>query len=66
MPGQTTRRINVGRQLFLSLALFAFGCCGALAAFDPSQIGREVAIPVHLRDGDEYTLSTSDLIDFGK
>lgn len=56
----------MGRQLFFSLALFAFGCYGALAAFDRSQIGRELAIPVHLRDGDEYTLSTGDLVDFGK
>jgi hypothetical protein len=39
---------------------------GTLAAFDGSQIGREVAIPVHLQNGEEYTLSTRELIEFGK
>jgi cytochrome c peroxidase len=46
---------------------------GLLATFllahaaDPAKkIGREVAIPVHLQDGDEFTLSTKDLIAFGK
>lgn len=40
----------------------------ALAVFaqDPSaQVGREVAIPVHLQDGDEFTVSTSQLIQYG-
>jgi cytochrome c peroxidase len=42
------------------------GCYGTIAAFDSSQIGKEVAIPVHLQNGQEYVLSTRDLIDFGK
>ena len=54
------------RHLFLSLGVCAFGCYGTLAAFDSSQIGREVAIPVHLQNGEEYTLSTRNLIAFGK
>ena len=39
---------------------------GALNAFDDSQIGREVAIPEHLQDGQEYQRSIRDLIDFGR
>lgn len=54
------------RNLFLYLGVSAFGCYGALAAFDSSQIGKEVAIPTHLQNGDEYVLSARDLIDFGK
>jgi hypothetical protein len=54
------------RHLFLSLGVCAFGCYGTLAAFDSSQVGREVAIPVHLQNGEEYTLSTRNLIEFGK
>src|SRR6185437_10403883 len=29
-------------------------------------IGQEVAIPVHLQDGDEYRVSTRELIDYGR
>lgn len=39
-----------------------------IAAFGqapPSQIGREVAIPVHLQDGDEFHLSIPQLIQYG-
>jgi hypothetical protein len=54
------------RNLFFSLAACALVCCEAFAAFDSSQIGREVAISVHLQDGEEDGLSTHDLIDFGK
>lgn len=54
------------RRFFLSLGLLAFGCYAALAALDSSQIGREVAIPIHLQNGEEYSLSIRELIDFGK
>ncbi len=54
------------RNLLLSLAACGLGCVGMLAAFDDSEIGREVAIPVHLQNGEEYTLSTRALIEFGK
>src|SRR6516162_9604527 len=30
-----------------------------------SQIGREVAIPVHLQDGEEFTVSIPQLIQYG-
>ncbi|PYV66569.1 MAG: thiol oxidoreductase, partial [Acidobacteria bacterium] len=30
-----------------------------------SQVGREVAIPTHLQDGDEFTIPTVQLIEFG-
>ncbi len=54
------------RNCFLSLAVCGMGCLGTLEAYDSSQIGREVAIPVHIQNGEEYTLSTRDLIEFGK
>jgi hypothetical protein len=56
----------MNRNFLLSLAVCAFGCYGALAASDSSQVGREVAIPVHLQDGEEFVLSTRDLIEFGE
>jgi hypothetical protein len=37
-----------------------------LGAADRSQIGREVSIAAHLQNGEEYTRSTGDLIEFGK
>ena len=37
----------------------------ALGQDHKSQIGREVAIPTHLQDGDEFTISTAELIQFG-
>ncbi len=37
-----------------------------LLAFDTSQIGREVAVPVHLRNGDEFQLPIRQLLDFGR
>ena len=30
-----------------------------------SQVGREVAIPIHLQDGEEFTIPTVQLIEFG-
>jgi hypothetical protein len=30
-----------------------------------SQLGREVAIPVHLQDGEEFTIPSAQLIQFG-
>ena len=50
---------------------FAGVCCllgfaGASPAYDSSQIGNEVAIPVHLRDGEEYQRSIPQLLDFGR
>jgi hypothetical protein len=36
------------------------------AAGSGKKIGEEVAVPVHLQDGDEFTISTKDLIAFGQ
>ena len=43
----------------LSMSLTAFG------QSSKSEIGREVAIPRHLQDGDEFNISLSQLIDYG-
>ena len=37
----------------------------ALAQSSKSQIGREVAIPRHLQDGEEFTISLNQLINYG-
>ena len=56
----------MSRNLLWYAGLCALAFHGALRAFDESQIGKEVAIPIHLRDGDEYQRSIRDLIDFGR
>jgi hypothetical protein len=43
-------------------------CCVTIAAWgqsSSSQVGREVAIPVHLQDGEEFTTPIAQLIQFG-
>jgi hypothetical protein len=37
-----------------------------LLAFDSSQIGKEVAVPVHLQDGEEYQRPIRQLLEFGR
>jgi len=49
-----------------ALALAASLGIALLCAADPSQIGREVAIPKHLQNGEEYTLPLPELLDYGK
>lgn len=49
----------------LALVLFV-SSCAALRGSDESQIGTEVAIPVHLQDGDEYQRSAPQLVEFGR
>jgi len=53
-----------------SLGILAFAACIAIYAqvvpAPQSRIGREVAVPRHLQDDEEFTLSTSDLIAYGK
>jgi hypothetical protein len=47
----------------------ALVCCFALTAWaqgDGSQIGKEVAIPRHLQDGEEYQITVPQLIAFGE
>src|SRR5258708_30644379 len=53
----------------LPQAILLFGCLLAVkvsAQTPASMIGREVAIPHHLQDGDEYQLSIPQLIAFGE
>lgn len=52
--------------LFLRVGMCALTIQGAVTAFQDSRIGREVSIPRHLQDGDEYQQSIRDLIDFGR
>src|ERR1700756_5872512 len=47
-----------------ALSLFVIGI-PVLGQGPGSQIGREVAIPVHLQDGDEFTVSIPQLIQYG-
>jgi hypothetical protein len=39
--------------------------CTVLAQSSQTQIGREVAIPRHLQDGEEFTISLNQLINYG-
>jgi hypothetical protein len=58
--------MNAIRVLWCITALV---CCSALAAWGQdgrSQIGREVAIPHHLQDGEEYQITIPQLIAFGE
>jgi hypothetical protein len=54
------------RNLLWCAGLCALASHSARWAFDELQIGKELAIPTHLRDGDEYQRSIRDLIDFGR
>jgi hypothetical protein len=53
-----------GRVFALVLAILVGGLA-ALGQNPGSQIGREVAIPRHLKDGEEFALSLRDLINYG-
>src|SRR5882762_3707 len=62
----STRKIFSG---ILPQAILLFGCLLAVkvsAQTPASMIGREVAIPRHLQDGDEYQLTIPQLIAFGE
>ena len=48
--------------------VMVLSCCVTIAAWgqsSSSQVGREVAIPVHLQDGDGFTTPVAQLIQFG-
>src|SRR5258708_21957362 len=48
------------------VALSAFVCVSTASAQSPnSQVGREVAIPKHLQDGEEFTTPLNQLIQYG-
>src|SRR4051794_8576205 len=51
-------------RLSVVMCFVVFGA--TLPASDVSQIGKEVAVPVHLKNGEEYQRSPRELIDFGK
>ena len=50
--------------LMAGFCVFSFS--GLLIALDDSQIGQEVAVPVHLQDGEEYQRPIRQLLDFGR
>lgn len=57
-----TRRI-----LYLCLVLWSLVCLGnILAAEKDKGIGREVSVPRHMQDGEEYKVSVPELIDYGR
>jgi hypothetical protein len=54
--------MNKKLRLLAGLCLVSFSC---LWAFDNPQIGREVSIPVHLKDGEELQMPITELLAFG-
>src|SRR5919201_5868333 len=54
------------RKWSLGLICLVLVVAAGFAAHAMAGIGYEAAIPVHLQDGQEFQLSTSDLIAFGK
>src|SRR5262245_6956973 len=49
-----------------TLVLVVAYVAAVTTVFTQSQIGREVAIPRHLQDGEEFTVSVRDLVAYGK
>ena len=45
--------------------LFPMIVIAASGQSSSSQVGREVAIPIHLQDGEEFTVSRAYLIQYG-
>jgi len=55
------------RSLVRVLAVILVACCVAGSTLlSQSPIGREVAIPKHLADGEEFSISLKDLLAFGR
>ncbi len=52
-------------RFFIALAPFSVLVAFALAQSPASQVGREVAIPTHLQDGEEFNTPLSSLIHYG-
>lgn len=52
--------------LFINLAVAGLLIAGTDASKLEKQIGREVSVPEHLQDGDEFRLPLPDLIAYGK
>jgi len=56
----------MGRNFRLFLVVCAATYGASVFGWDDLQIGREVAVPVHLQDGEEHQLSIPRLVDFGR
>jgi hypothetical protein len=52
-------------RFLIALAPFSVLVAVALAQSPASQVGREVAIPIHLQDGEEFTTPLHKLIEYG-
>ena len=53
-------------EVCLKIGIIALALALSVSAQDNSLIGKEVAIPRHLQDGEEYELSIPKLIRFGE
>jgi hypothetical protein len=53
------------RAAFALVGIALLVCAAAAQHASISAIGREIAIPQHLRDGDEFKRSLSELVDYG-
>ena len=58
--------MRITARFFLASAFAATVVWAVSLAADTSQIGKEVAIVKHLADGEEFTISLSQLLDHGK
>lgn len=52
--------------ILLTVALLTVAASGSRAQEDSAPLGREVAIPVHLQDGEEFTTPIPRLIQYGE
>jgi hypothetical protein len=59
---------GLGRQRFRAMvfAVVASLCAAVWNAADATQIGREVSIPRHLANGEEFTMPLQELLEYGK
>jgi len=62
----TTFAARIRGYVAVSMIGFAFALLAAAQSQQASRIGREVSIPHHLADDDEFNLPTKDLIEYGK
>ena len=54
------------RAMLMTVVAVIGACTAYSAAADEPEIGREVAIPRHLQDGEEFDISIRDLLAYGK
>jgi Di-haem oxidoreductase, putative peroxidase len=60
-----SKRFRGTIRFLIALAPFSVLVAVALAQSPASQVGREVAIPIHLQDGEEFTTPLHKLIEYG-